>query len=90
MALNIKNQEVERLAAEVASMAGETKTQAVKTALAERRARLARPTAGKREGSLRRFLETEIWPQIPDDVLDRPPLTREERESILGYGPEGV
>ena len=40
MALNIKNAEVERLAAEVADLTGETKTEAVRRALAERRARL--------------------------------------------------
>jgi hypothetical protein len=40
MALNIKNEETEKLAAEVASLAGETKTGAVKQALRERRDRL--------------------------------------------------
>ena len=38
---------------------------------------------------LRRFLEQEAWPQVPDDVLGVS-ITRERRESILGYGPEGV
>jgi len=40
VALTIKNEEVERLAAEVARFTGETKTQAIKTALEERRERL--------------------------------------------------
>ena len=40
MALNIKNVDVERLAGEVANLAHETKTQAIKRALVERRARL--------------------------------------------------
>ncbi len=40
MALNIKNAETERLAAEVAELAGESKTQAVTVALRERRDRL--------------------------------------------------
>jgi antitoxin VapB len=40
MALNIKNPEVVQLAAEVARMADETKTEAVRQALAERKVRL--------------------------------------------------
>ena len=40
MALNIKNSEVERLATEVAAMMGETKTEAIRRALLERRRRL--------------------------------------------------
>src|SRR5438128_12697313 len=41
MALNIKNRNVEQLAAEVARLAGESKTEAVRRALEERRERLA-------------------------------------------------
>jgi len=40
MALNIKNPEVERLATEVAQLARETKTEAIRRALEERKARL--------------------------------------------------
>jgi antitoxin VapB len=92
MALNIKDQDTERLAAEVAALAGETKTRAVRVALEERRDRLAlqRGDRGRsRAGGLRRFLEQEAWPQIPTRVR-RKPLSRAERETILGYGPEGV
>jgi len=91
MALNIKNEETEKLAAEVALLAGETKTGAVKQALRERRERL-RLEAGRQEGprrGMRQWLETEIWPQIPAEDRNRPPLTRAEREEILGIGPEG-
>ncbi len=92
MALNIKDKETEELAAEVASLTGESKTGAVRQALRERHERLSLQSggAGKREpGSLLRFLETEIWPQIPDELLDREPMTKEEVEDILGIGPEG-
>ena len=41
MALNIKNPRVERLAAEVAKLARESKTEAIGRALEERKARLA-------------------------------------------------
>src|SRR5215510_719430 len=64
MALNIKDRETERLAAEVAALAGESKTRAVKVALQERRARLAvHRGARDRHADLVRFLETEVWPQ---------------------------
>ena len=90
MALNIKNAETEQLAAEVAELAGESKTQAVTVALRERRERLRRgTTVEERRERLRRVLEEEIWPLIPPEELDRPPMTKAEREEILGIGPEG-
>jgi antitoxin VapB len=90
MALNIKNPEAERLAAEVAALAGETKTEAVAVALRERLERLrAHESREDRAARIRRVLEEEIWPLIPPEVLDQPPMTKAEREEILGYGPEG-
>jgi antitoxin VapB len=91
MALNIKNEETEKLAAEVASLAGETKTGAVKRALLERRDRLRLETGAEEKPyrGMRQWLETEIWPQIPAEDRNRPPLTKAEREEILGIGPEG-
>ena len=90
MALNIKNDAVERLVAEVARLAGESKTEAVRRALEERKARLAyRLVDGDRASRLRRFLETEVWPRIPAEELGRR-MTREAEDEILGYGKEGV
>ena len=90
MALNIKDAETERLAVEVAALTGETKTRAVKVALRERKERLARRVARRDRGEeLRRFLEGEVWPQVPAEVLGEP-LTRAEREAILGYSRDGV
>ncbi len=90
MGLTIKNDEVERLATELAVMTGETKTQAVRESLRERRDRLAlRVTPGARRLRLRRFLEREVWAAIPADQLGREP-DKAEREEILGYGPQGV
>jgi antitoxin VapB len=90
MALNIKNDEVERLAAEVARLTGESKTEAIRQALAERRQRLAyRISPGDRETQVTRFLEREVWPRIPADQLGRR-LSRSEEDEILGYGEEGV
>jgi len=90
MALNIKDPEAERLAAEVAELAGESKTAAVRNALRERRDRLSsRETLEQREARLQRFMEDEIWALIPPDQLGEP-ITKAEREEILGYGPQGV
>lgn len=89
MALNIKDAETERLATEVAAIAGETKTRAVKVALAERMQRLAPRVRRDGAARLRRFLEQEAWPQVPPNVLGKP-VSRREREAILGYGDDGV
>lgn len=90
MPLNIKNREVERLVDEVAKIAGESKTEAVRKALEERRERLAfqLPTRDRR-AEVMRYLEREVWPRVPSELLGRG-LTKEEQEEILGYGPEGV
>lgn len=91
MALNIKDQETEKLAAEVAELTGESKTGAVREALREKRDRLALERKGarpRRRGDLARFLETQIWPQIPKELRGKP-ISKAEREEILGYGPEG-
>jgi antitoxin VapB len=88
MALNLKNAEVERLAEEVAEMTGETKTEAIRKALLERRERLSfRVLRTDRRGDLRRFLAREVWPQVPAAERGRR-LTREEEDVILGAGPE--
>ncbi len=90
MAMNIKDPQTEALAAEVAAMANETKTQAVRVALQERKERLqARQRQRRRAERIDRFLEEEAWPQIPDSVRGKP-ISKAEREAILGYGPEGV
>jgi antitoxin VapB len=90
MALNIKDREAEKLAAEVAAMTGESKTRAVKVALQERKQRLALRIVRRDRGqTLRRFLEQEVWPQVPRKALGRR-VSRRERDAILGFGPEGV
>jgi antitoxin VapB len=91
MALNIKNPEVERLATEVARLAGESKTEAIRRALVDRKARLDadQPLKMSRGERLQRFLETEVWPFIPPEERGKR-MTKEEREEILGYGPDGV
>ena len=89
MALNIKNREVEELAAQVSEMARETKTEAIRRALLERKERLQvrRGPAGRR-ARLERLLREQIWPRIPKDVRGKR-ISKQEREEILGVGPGG-
>lgn len=91
MTLHIKDTETEKLAAEIAEMTGDTKTGAVRQALREKKKRLELRSGSKEERRqrLREFLETEIWSQIPDDLLDKESMSKEEVEDILGFGPEG-
>jgi antitoxin VapB len=89
LALNLKNPEVERLAADVARLAGESKTEAIRKALEERRQRLKGATSAGRRARLQRWLEGKAWPSVPKAQLGRR-LSREEEDAILGYGPEGV
>ena len=89
MALNIKNIEVERLATEVARMTGESKTEAIRRALDERRRRLRGRSIDQRRERVLRFLEKKVWPTLPAGERGRR-LTRAEEDDILGYGPAGV
>jgi antitoxin VapB len=90
MALNIKNREVERLAAEIAKLTGENKTEAIRRALEERRQRLAfRVIRKDRRTDLLRLLERAVWPKVPRRLLGRR-MSRKEEDAILGYGSRGV
>ena len=71
MPLNIKNAEVERLAAEVARLTGESKTEAIRRALDERKRRLKGSTVADRRTRVIKFLERKVWPTIPKDQLGR-------------------
>lgn len=69
MALNIKNQEVERLASEVSEITGETKTEAIRKALQERKQRLQlREGKGQPESQLMEILQSKIWSRIPENL----------------------
>jgi antitoxin VapB len=89
MPLNIKNAEVVRLAAEVARLTGESKTEAIRRALEERRRRLKGRVAGERRKRVLTYLEKKVWPALPTKERGRR-LSRYEEDAILGYGPGGV
>lgn len=83
MALNIKDPEVDELAAEVARRMGHNnKTQAIRDALRAQLAVIA-AQATDRSARLLDVMRSEIWPMLPSAA----PLTKDEREAILGYDP---
>lgn len=82
MALNIRNIEAERLAAELALRTGETKTDAVILALKERLARLRRERAPRR-------LADELE-EIARHCAALPVIDDRAPDDILGYDDRGV
>ena len=82
MALNIRNAETERLAAELALMTGRTKTEAVSEAIRDRLERLRKERSG-------RSLADEL-----DDIGRRcarlPVRDGRPADEILGYDEHGV
>jgi antitoxin VapB len=38
---------------------------------------------------LLRYLEEKVWPNVPAELREKG-ISKQEREEILGYGPEGV
>lgn len=82
MALNLRNQEVERLAATVARLTGETKTEAVRAALADRLARLQRERTGR---SLADELDDIALACAALPVVDPRPA-----DEIIGYDDAGL
>lgn len=85
MPLNIKDPVTERLAREVSAMTGESKTGAIRQALAERKRRLELASGGLARGDrMVALLERDAWPRLPEGVRGRP-LTRAQEEAILGF-----
>ncbi|MFB3903232.1 MAG: type II toxin-antitoxin system VapB family antitoxin [Acidobacteriota bacterium] len=88
--LNIKNQMVVKLAEEVSRITGESRTEAIRRALEERKQRLTlRVSRVGRPQRLEEFLEQELWAQIPSGVLGTT-LSKEQEEELLGFGQTGV
>jgi len=87
--MNITDEKVERLAEELAQITGESKMAVILRALEERRDRMTAPARKRSIAQALEFLEKEIWPNIPAELLGRR-VTKEEREEILGYGKGGV
>lgn len=82
VALNIRNRQVEELAAALAALAGESKTEAVRRALQERLDRLRR--AG------RKHLLVEEINEIAQHCSSLPVLDARSPDEILGYDATGL
>lgn len=90
MPVSFKNPELEKLIDEITGLTGESKTEAVRRALEKRWQQLRlRPGGGSGKKRLLRFLEDEVWPQVPGREIGRR-LSREEEEALLGYDERGV
>jgi antitoxin VapB len=82
MALNIRNPEAERLAAELARLTGESKTEAVTRALRDRLARVRRERT-------RRNLADEL-DEIARHCASLPVRDPRTPEQIIGYDEHGL
>ena len=82
MALNIRNRTTEELATTLASLTGETKTQAVTTALQDRLAKIRRRRSG-------RNLADEL-DEIAMHCASLPVLDDRGADDILGYDERGL
>ena len=82
--------QTERLAAEIAELTGDSQAEAVRKALEEKRQRLA-PAADPEAlvARWKQYLEEKVWPQVRPEFRGRR-ISKEERERILGVGPDGV
>jgi len=82
MALNIRNPETEKLAAELARQTGESKTEAVTKALRDRLGRVRRERTNRR-------LADELQ-DIAEHCASLPVLDSRRAEEILGYDDVGL
>lgn len=87
MGFHIDNPEFDRLVAEVARITGESEADAAMRALQERREKL-REEHQVRVQKAFKYLEEHVWPLIPDEMRGKP-ISQEEQDEILGYGPNG-
>ena len=78
MAQETKNSEVEALA-----------EKAVSKAILERPTRVGLSHQNRTQKSLTTFLEIDVWPTLPAEAFGRP-VSKQEREELLGYGLHGV
>ncbi len=84
MAFNVKDEEVIRLADELMQRLHlSSRIDAIRHAL-KAQIEVVRSRSGNRADELLGVLESEIWPLLNDGS----PITKTEREQILGYDPQ--
>ena len=69
-------------------MERENKTEARREGLQEQKLGLAIVEVHRAEKAFG-FLEREVWPHLPESIMGKP-ISKEEREEILGFGSDGV
>ena len=74
---------------QIARLTGESKTEAIRRSLDERKRRLKGRTHEQRRERVLAFLERKIWATLPAGERGRR-LTRAEEDEILGLGRDGV
>ena len=84
MALSIRDGETDRLARELAGLTGETKTQAIRTALEERLARERRARSARDRERFERIVA------LIDEYALLPVLDDRPADEILGYDERGL
>jgi antitoxin VapB len=92
MALITYDEEVDRLAAELAIRLNLPITSAVRLALQESLATLVTPNVDPRMAAKlayqTAYMEQHVWSKIPPEHRGKA-ISPEEQDEILGYGPEG-
>lgn len=89
MALSLKNAEVEELAANVAAMANESKTEAIRLALQERKNRLCAKFGTQTRSERAASIIQMFRDSAPPEILGKR-LSRAEEDELLGFGTRGV
>ncbi|HSO41973.1 MAG: type II toxin-antitoxin system VapB family antitoxin [Rhodospirillales bacterium] len=84
MAISLKDPETDRLAREVAALTGESLTEAIRTALAERLGRERRRRASSRAGLAQRLKA------LGRDCAALPDFNTGSADEIIGYDDLGV
>ena len=84
--LTIEDPDIERTVARAARQVGESEEDFVRKAVAERASRLDELSVQERIARWNAKMD-EFWAGLPPEA--RRPMTKEEREEILGYGPDG-
>jgi antitoxin VapB len=84
MALSIRDPETDRLARELAALTGESMTEAIRIALAER---LARTRSAREDAVCRLIADVRA---IQERVAQLPVLDDRSEDEILGYDADGL
>lgn len=89
MGLNLKNAEVERLATEVARLTNESKTEAIRKALLERKARITASSRRQKRSERVATILNDYRADLKPGLIGHR-MKQNEEDDILGFGSGGV